>query len=58
MVMEHMVVDGAVENSHADETKVAVDGRSAAAKECPGFVVVVGEGGVGVLEEGYGYYVY
>jgi len=50
--MQHVRLDDAVEELAADEAEFAVDGRRGAAGEVPGVGVVVGEGGVGVLEVG------
>lgn len=54
VVVEHVGLDDAVEERAADEAHLAVDGGGGAADEVPFFGVVVGEGGVGVLEVGDG----
>lgn len=46
--------DNPVQEVPPDEAKVPVDGGGGTAGEVPGFGVVVGEGGVGVLEKGDG----
>ena len=54
VVVQHVGLDDAVEEVAPDEAELAVDGCSGAADEVPDLGVVVGEGGVGVLEEGDG----
>lgn len=54
-MMADVRADDVVEEMRVDEAEVAVDGGGCAACECPGCGGVVGEGGVGVLEEGYCY---
>lgn len=55
-MMADVCTDDVVEEMRVDEAEVAVDGGCGAAGESPGFVVVVGHAGVGVLEEGDGHY--
>lgn len=50
-MVQNVVFDGPVEESPAYETEIAVHGAASAAKEGPGAVGVVGEHGVGMLEE-------
>jgi hypothetical protein len=52
-----MGLDDAVHEGAADESEFAIDGGSGAAGEGPGMGVVVGEGGVGVLEVRDGNYI-
>lgn len=54
VVVQDVGFDDAVEEVAADEAEFAVDGCGGAAGEVPGLAVVVGEGGVGVLEVGDG----
>jgi hypothetical protein len=54
VVVQHVGLDDAVEDVAADEAEVAVDGGRSAAGEVPDFRLVVGESGVGVLEESDG----
>lgn len=54
VVVQDVGFDDAVEDVAADEAEVAVDGCCGAAGEVPDFGGVVWEGGVGVLEVGYG----
>lgn len=54
VVVEHVGLDDAVEELAADEAHLAVDGGGGAADEVPLLRVVVGEGGIGVLEVGDG----
>jgi hypothetical protein len=56
VVVEDVGLDDAVEELAADEAEFAVDGCSGTAGVCPGFGCVMGEGRVGVLEEGDGDY--
>jgi hypothetical protein len=51
-VVADVCSDDVVEEVSVDESKIAVDGCGGATRECPGAVVVMGHGGVGVLEEG------
>jgi hypothetical protein len=51
-MVQDVGADDVVEEVGVDEAEVAVDGCGGAAGEGPGIVVVVGKGGVGVLEEG------
>ena len=51
-VMADVCADDIVEEVGVDESEVAVNGCGCSASECPCFVVVVGHGCVGVLEEG------
>ena len=51
-VVADVGTDDVVEEVRVDESEVAVDGGSCAAREGPGAVGVVGHGGVGVLKEG------
>ena len=55
VVVDDVGFDDAVHKVAADEAEFAVDCGGGAAGEGPGCWVVVGEGGVGVLEEGYPY---
>lgn len=52
-VVADVRADDVVEEVRVDESEIAVDGGGCAARECPGAVGVVGEGGIGVLEECY-----
>lgn len=54
VVVEDVGFDDAVEKLAADETEFTVDGSGGATGEVPGFGLVVGEGWIGVLEEGDG----
>jgi len=54
VVVEDVGLDDAVEEVATDEAKLAVDGGSGSTSEGPGVGIVVGERGVGVLEEGDG----
>jgi hypothetical protein len=54
VVVQHVGLNDAVEDVAADEAEVTVDGCSGATSEVPDFGLVVGEGGIGVLEEGDG----
>lgn len=54
VVVEHVSLDDAVEEVATDEAEFAVDGGGGAADVVPGAGLVVGEGGVGVLEVGDG----
>lgn len=51
-VVADVCADDIVEEVRIDESEIAVDGCGCATGECPGFVVVVRHGCVGVLEEG------
>lgn len=51
LVVHDVVLDGTVDEHAADPAEIAVDRRRSAAREGPGCVGIVGEGGVGVLEE-------
>lgn len=50
-VVDDVGFDDSVHEVAADEAEVTVDGCGGAAGEVPGCGVVVGEGGIGVLEE-------
>ena len=52
VVVKDVGLDDAVKDVAADEAKFAVDGGGGAADVGPGLAGVVGQGGVGVLEEG------
>lgn len=52
VVVQDVGLDDAVEEVAADEAEVAVDGGGGAADVVPAAGLVVGEGGVGVLEVG------
>jgi hypothetical protein len=54
VVVQDVRLDDAVQERAADEAELAVDSRGGAAGVGPGLSVVVGERGVGVLEEGDG----
>lgn len=54
VVVKDVGLDDAVEEVAADEAELAVDGGSAATDVVPLLSGVVGERGVGVLEEGDG----
>lgn len=54
VVVEDVGLNDAVEELAADETEFAVNGCGGAAGEVPGLASIVGEGRVGVLEEGDG----
>jgi hypothetical protein len=54
IVVQDVGLDDAVEDVTADEAEVTVDGGSGAAGKAPHLGLVVGEGGVGVLQEGNG----
>lgn len=54
VVVEDVSLDDAVEEVATDEAEFAVDGGGGAADVVPGRRLVVGEGGVGVLEVGDG----
>ena len=54
VVVQDVRLDDAVEDVAPDEAELAVDGRGRATGEGPAVGVVVGERGVGVLEEGDG----
>ena len=51
-MVQDVGLDDAVEEVAADEAEVAVDGGGGAADVVPAAGLVVGEGGVGVLEVG------
>jgi hypothetical protein len=51
-MMADVGADDVVEEMSVDETEVAVDSGGSTAGEGPGVIAVVGEGAVGVLEEG------
>lgn len=55
IVVQHVGLDDAVEDVTTNEAEVTVDGGSSAAGEVPHLGLVVGEGGVGVLQEGNGH---
>lgn len=55
VVVEDVGFDDSVEEVTADEAEFAVDGCGGSTGEGPGVAFVVGEGGVGVLEECDGY---
>lgn len=50
IVVEDVGLDDSVEDVAADETKITVDGGSSTTGKVPDLRLVVGEGGVGVLE--------
>lgn len=54
IVVQNVGLDDAVEDVTADEAEVTVDGGGSAAGKVPHLGLVVGEGGVGVLQEGNG----
>lgn len=54
VVVQNVGLDDTVEDVAADEAEVAVNGGSGATGEVPNLGLVVGEGGIGVLEEGDG----
>lgn len=54
VVVQDVSLDDAVEDVTADEAKVTVNGGGSTASKGPHFRLVVGESGVGVLEEGDG----
>ena len=56
IVVQDVGFDNSVEDVTADESKVAVNGGSGSTSKVPGFWLVVGEGGVGVLEVSDGHY--
>lgn len=56
IVVEDVGLDDSVEDVTADETKVTVDGGSGTTGKVPDLGLVVGEGGVGVLEVSDGHY--
>ena len=56
IVVEDVGLDDSVQDVTADESKVTVDCSSGTASEVPYFRLVVGEGGVGVLEVSDGHY--
>ena len=56
IVVEDVGFDNSVEDVTANESKVAVNGGSGTTSKVPGFGLVVGEGGVGVLEVSDGHY--
>ncbi len=53
-VVADVGADDVVEEMGVNEAEIAVNGCGCATGEGPGFVVVVGHGGIGVLEEGDG----
>lgn len=56
IVVEDVGFDNSVEDVTADESKVTVNGGSGSTSKVPRFRLVVGEGGVGVLEVSDGHY--
>lgn len=54
IMVENMGLDNTVEHVASDEAKFTVDGCGGSTDIGPRFTLVVGEGGVGVLEEGDG----
>lgn len=56
IVVQDVGLNDTVEDVAADETEVTIDGGSGATGEVPDLGLVVGEGGVSVLEEGNGDY--
>ena len=56
IVVQDVGFDNSVEDVTANESKVAVNGGSGTTSKVPGFGLVVGEGGVGVLEVSDGHY--
>lgn len=50
-VVADVSADDIVEEMGVDETEVSIDGGSSSTSEGPGAVLVVGKGGIGVLEE-------
>ena len=52
VVVKNVGLDDTVEEMTSDEAKLTVDGSSGTTSVGPGVGVVVGEGGVGVLQEG------
>lgn len=51
-VVADVRANNVMEEMGVDKPKIAIDGGSRSASEGPGFVVVVGHGCIGVLEEG------
>lgn len=58
IVVENVGLDDTVEDVTADEAEVTVDGGSGTTGKVPDIRLVVGEGGVGVLEVGDGDYIF
>lgn len=56
IMVEDVGLDDSVQNVTADESKVTVDSSSGTAGKVPDFRLVMGEGGVGVLEVSDGHY--
>ena len=56
IMVEDVGLDDSVQNVTADESKVTVDSSSGTASKVPDFRLVMGEGGVGVLEVSDGHY--
>lgn len=56
IVVQDVSLDDAVEDVTTDEAEVTVDGGSSATGEVPDLRLVVGEGRIGVLQEGDGNY--
>lgn len=54
IVVQDVGLDDTVEDVAADEAKVTVNGGGGATDEVPHLRLVVGEGRIGVLEEGNG----
>lgn len=52
VVMKDVGLNDAVKEGASDEAKLAVDGSSGTTSVGPGVGVVVGQGGVGMLQEG------
>jgi hypothetical protein len=57
IVVQNVGLDDTVEDVATDETEVTIDGGGGSTGEVPDLGLVVGEGGVSVLEEGNGDYV-
>lgn len=55
VVVQHVGLDDPVEDVAADEAKVTVNGGGRTTGKIPHLGLVVGEGRIGVLEEGNGH---